>query len=264
MTKSIDESTRTRAGSKVFAPLFFFLLVAVPVTNLSAATFHALIVGETSDQGLESSVHSDVNLARRFAERVGDHFDSKSIHYFVGMKASAAKLRQAISDLSLESDDFVFFYYSGHGTRSRAGAHWPQLALVDELVEGRDLLKDLQRKSSLRNLVVFDACNSDASLPPARAPASASFNALQIDRLFKNIKGSVIITSSEPGTDSYADSNGGPSQFSREFFQVMSDTLPANTENSWRSLLDLVKERVELNEKYEKQIPKYDLTSTID
>lgn len=179
-----------------------FLLVSSPL--VSAETFHAIIIGETSDPKIAPSVSADIELAQGFAAEVGRHFDSTSITLLEGGSASRREVERAFQELDLDSDDFVFVFFSGHGDQSAAGAPWPRIGLVDNgSVEGMDVLLWLAQQSSLRHLVAFDACNGTAELPPARQPASAAFRAEHVERLFKDMDGSIVITSSEPGHVSY-------------------------------------------------------------
>ena len=162
-----------------FWPRCLSMLLFLLANSLaSAETFHAIIISETSDPKIQQSVQTDARLAVEFARKVGRHFDTSSISVLTGEDASKSTVQAAIASLSLDHDDFVFIFYSGHGDRSGVAAPWPNISLLEGSLEGIDLLLRLSGQPSLRHLVVFDACNGtnempqpDCQPPPASIPS---------------------------------------------------------------------------------------------
>jgi len=204
--------------------VLFALLNTQAATPACAATFHAVIVGQTSDPSIGASVNADVGMAIDFANGVGKHFEDSDIRVLTDQEATDARVRATISRLDIGFDDFLFIYYSGHGdTSRREGSPWPWLAIG---MEGYDLLMEANKLATPRKLVVFDACNGSQEMPTRRRPASGGdFQPAQVARLIKSLKGDVVVTSSKAPFVSYADSNGRGSRFSVGFFYIIADVL---------------------------------------
>ena len=239
--------------------VLFALLNTLAATPACAATFHAVIVGQTSDPSIGASVNADVGMAIDFANGVGQHFDDSDIKVLTGREATAARVRATISRLDIGLDDFLFVYYSGHGdTSRREGSPWPWLAIG---MEGYDLLMEANKLATPRKLVVIDACNGSQQMPARRKPASGSdFQPAQVARLLKSLKGDVVVTSSKAPFVSYADSNGRGSRFSVEFFSILADVLGSPISNiGWREILKKAVQRTE-NVGQKKQTPYFKST----
>ena len=67
--------------------------------------------------------------------------------------------------------------------------------------------------------------------------------------------GSIIITPSEPGYVSYADVDGGPSRFSRAFFEVMTNAMLSPQLKNWPEGLVSVKTNTENLARLYRQMP---------
>ena len=240
--------------------VLFALLNTLAATPACAATFHAVIVGQTSDPSIGASVNADVGMAIDFANGVGQHFDDSDIKVLTGREATAARVRATISRLDIGLDDFLLIYYSGHGdTSRREGSPWPWLAIG---MEGFDLLMEANKLVTPRKLIVFDACNGSQEMPARRRPASGSdFQPAQVARLIKSLKGDVVVTSSKAPFVSYADSNGRGSRFSVEFFSTLVDEFSSSVSvNGWSEILRSTRSRVE-NLGHNKQTPYFAFTT---
>lgn len=245
---------------RMFAGLFFVsALFAVASSASHAATFHAVIVGDTGDPKIRASVNADVGMAIDFANGVGQHFDDSKVSVLTGTDATPARVRAEISRLGIGIDDFLFIYYSGHGdTSRREGSPWPWLAIG---IEGYDLLAEARKLVAPRKLVVFDACNGTQQMPARRKPASGGdFQPAQVARLIKSLEGDVVVTSSKAPFASYADVNGRGSLFSVVFFSVMADVLGSPvSEMGWGEILKKAVRQTE-NVGSKKQTPYFGLT----
>lgn len=256
-----------RAGMlHALAAMMLMVIFAAVAQVASAATFHAIIVGDTNDRSIGKSVTADIRMAKNFAEGVAAHYGNKHIIALTGTKATPTQVTQALRSLNLQSDDFMFFYYSGHGDTSQTGSPWPRLIFGGSELDARNaILRSITNKVSERHLVLFDACNGSQEMPPRRQPASSGFQAHQVERLFKSVTGSIIATSSQAPYVSYADSDtsgkSAGSRYSVELFSVLGDALtsPGNT-SSWSELLGQAAQRTQAAGR-NKQVPKYAVTS---
>ena len=247
---------------RVFVTLLHIMILCVLAasTAANAATFHAIMIGDTHAADIGKSVQADVRMARNFANGLAEHFQTKNIHVLTGKDATPQGVKTAISRLDLGLDDFLFLYYSGHGTTSRSDSPWPLLGL-GEGIEAQELLLHVGNKVPSRYLAVFDACNGAEEMPARRSPASFDFNAEQVQRLIKSLKGNVIVTSSKAPYVSYADAGGRGSRFSTAFFSTVADVLtsPASTAK-WDQILTNVVQQTENAAGTKKQTPKFLMT----
>lgn len=251
---------RQRAGIlRALAAVMLMVIFTAVAPTAFAATFHAVIIGQTSDPNIGASVNADVGMSIDFANGVGQHFDDSNVRVLTGTEATPARVRAEISRLGIGIDDFLFIYYSGHGdTSRREGSPWPWLAIG---IEGYDLLTEARKLVAPRKLVVFDACNGTQQMPTRRKPASGGdFQPAQVARLIKSLKGDVVVTSSKAPFASYADVNGRGSRFSVEFFSIMADVLGSPVSDiGWGEILNKAVWQTE-NVGSKKQTPHFGLT----
>ena len=145
--------------------VLFALLNTLAATPACAATFHAVIVGQTSDPSIGTSVNADVGMAIDFANGVGQHFDDSDIKVLTGREATAARVRATISRLDIGLDDFLLIYYSGHGHLD----HWKkgywiptdaELNNTVQYIRNSTLKEYIEDIPALHILLISDACFS--------------------------------------------------------------------------------------------------------
>lgn len=231
------------------------LMLASPA---STRTFHAVLVGDTQDASIGASAVHDVEMATRFADGVARHYDDRRITVLTGARATPNNIKRTVAALELDLEDFVFLYYTGHGTSGTDGSPWPKLVMGSGEVDARDVLLDIQKHAPMRLLAVFDACNGEQEMPTRRRPASADFRPEHVKSLFHAMRGTVVITSSGAPYVSYADPKGRGSRFSNELYGYLADVLSAPVPPpSWERILADVSSRTGKSDPKRPQVPKF-------
>jgi len=223
-----------------FSLLFYSAAPAQPFD--SAPTLHLILAADTNDIELGRSSSTDATMMRGFAKGLVESrvYQRVQVTSFEGDQFTASNLRSAVQGLRSRRSDLVILYVTGHGQSSRSGSDWPLLAFNNgEEVEANELVSLLNRQPA-RYLALFEACNGSDADPP-RAPASSGFIAREVERLFLDLTGPVIVSSSEPGYVSYARKPDGGSLFTLEFLRVVGDVLTSHLDQSgWSDILDRV------------------------
>lgn len=206
----------------IFFSLFCFIPTFFTTSSLEAATLHAILVGDTHDDELREVIKKDMKHMEDYLNAV---FDSLNVDDYEQTSYTGRHVNTTfMNDLAtwdIQPDDIVFFYFSGHGfygENSEIG-NWPTLYLSkqDIGINQFDIMQAL-RKHNPRLLICFaDCCNNILDeddeteiLHPAiiqKVARQKEFsNALNIQKLFWETKGVIMISSASPsyyaeGTD---------------------------------------------------------------
>ena len=229
--------------------LVLCLLAFSPV--LFGQTFHALIFADTFDDGIGSSCLNDY-------EQVGIEMASIANatkltfkpYHFRDFDFNKAKVLEVLNSLKCGKDDVVFFYYTGHGARAiNDQSNFPQLKLGDKDADFLPLYKVqeiIKAKNPKFSVVLGDCCNSYVE---GLSPKSISGNSTVLknssssnyNSLFRNLKGNIIISSSQAGQTSAAMDEGGA--FTLCFLHELANVVNGNGGKvSWENLLNRSKE----------------------
>lgn len=210
--------------------------------TFSRATLHAILVVDTNASGnvgdalqrdLDSMSHLVDSIERYTAMRV-----NKLV--FSGNKATKAMAEQAIEKLSVEPDDVILFYFSGHGGRVRSTrTQWPDMYLQNAFALNLyDVFNRLDSKGGRLLLALSDSCNvtlnenSKESFTPFLSLRNRSEG---YRKLFLEKRGSIIASSSLIGEFSYMQPKG--SLFTRQFLQAFSQEVSSALPD-WDDLMD--------------------------
>jgi len=216
---------------------------------------HVLLTAD-SDSNIGLAVNIDkANIQKLFAN-IANHFDASVFHSISASALSEKSITSKIESMRIGTDDVVVFYYSGHGDRSKISADWPVLTPHNkQKIEVLNVITTLNAQVPRQVIVIIDACNG--SFSPLdyvdRLPASG-INGQAVNRLFKQFKGSVLVTSSLPGFVSYTINDNKGSVFTFWFGKTMNKFLSSESA-SWTQILQETKNKVIANNNA--QTPKY-------
>lgn len=195
---------------------FALALLLVLSFNSYSQSLYAIIVGDTLDDTIGASVASDVRNLKAFLNDVSMNTGMRLyLSEIIGNSLTVDSITSTIKNLSVGSNDFVFFYYTGHGYRTQSKAsRFPNMvfqegnaALDIEWVNAR-----LLEKKARFVFTVADSCNvifDDLYAPPEPKVRFSGDTKAAYTKLFKEAKGSVIASSSVPGEPSQGYTNGG-------------------------------------------------------
>ena len=128
---------------------------------------HAIVFCNTNDPKIGESCEND---QKRFVEELGIIQDALDcdvdwMNVYTGKECNKPNLEKALSNLSCNSNDVIFFYYSGHGVHAKSDVAegWlPQMCLIyesydqDKFVPVTDVMKALESKPARLKLIMTD------------------------------------------------------------------------------------------------------------
>lgn len=199
--------------------LILFVLLFIGIAS-NSQTMHVFVFANTNDPKIGETCKVDkeqmlVNI--KTVARVLNY--EISIKTFDGDNFTAANIRNELNNFSCNKNDIVFFYYTGHGGRSRDDeTKWPQLNFnkpnqnVDEYYIPLIAVNNTIDQNNPRlSIVLADCCNSYANITP-KVEMKGSTTVSDDDKkdnvyqnLFHKVKGNIIISSSKIGEASYSD-----------------------------------------------------------
>lgn len=247
--------------------LIIALSVLLSVSSINAETFHAIIFANTDcpgdprnprDQGIGPSVTGDYYRMKIEMTTIASFIDYElKTYYCTGSQNDFSKNRldEVLDNLQCDPNDIVFFYYSGHGSRSENEAtDFPQMNLVVDPYKTHmsdiaanyplyNVMKRIESKCPRFTIVVGDLCNSIANwVTPKQMPSDKAATKVEeapiefYKDLFLKFKGCLIAASSKPGQTSAACADGGA--FTLGLMQVLQLMVTNNIEPSWDILLE--------------------------
>jgi Caspase domain len=193
----------------------------------TAAKIHLILVANTDDLRIGSSVKKDVNTMYSEIKDVST-FLKLPLNYveISGSKFGKANVEAAINDLKPGTNDIVIFYYSGHGYSNdqQAGKNYPQFDLRQSRFEDilvatlnvADVYEKIKSKNARLNLIFSDCCNSSLGTlkPEGKNFAQTAKSLLSWDfsycyNLFMKTKGSILATAAKKGQNAYGNTDVG-------------------------------------------------------
>lgn len=208
--------------------------------SLQAQTLHMLIVADTADASIGSSTLADLqnmqNKAREIASNSGMKLNMKVLK---SPEFNGTTTLAAVQAINPGPNDTVFFYYSGHGYRTRESkTKWPNMYVKKPQpgLEFSKVLEILDQKNPRLVIALGDLCNSfsDQSERSANLRAFAELQPSNYKKLFVEFSGRVYASGSKPGQYSFAMEDGGA--FTNQWLQALGTELRAE-EPSWKRLM---------------------------
>ncbi len=247
--------------------LFLIIYLVLLSSYAQSQTLHAIVFANTEcpgdprnprDRGIGHSVSGDYYRMKiemtTIASFIG--YELKA-HYFVGSQEQFCRqnLDKVIDELKCGAQDIVFFYYSGHGSRSaNEKTDYPQMNLVVDPYRSNipentanypiyNVMKRIEAKKPRLTIVIGDLCNSISNwVTPKSIPSDKSATKVEdapikfYKDLFLRVKGSLIAVSSKPEQTSAACEEGGA--FTLGLIQVLQTMVSNGMEPSWSNLFE--------------------------
>ncbi|MCR6503990.1 caspase family protein [Bacteroides muris (ex Fokt et al. 2023)] len=215
---------------KLHIRLFMIAASMLCAINVSAQikrlpVFHAILFADTNDANIGKTTELDLNrISSMLVETQSSLQEEMEFKYYIypGKYCSPRNLHQVLNGININPQDVVFFYYSGHGTRSMNDkSDYPQMCLglstsrQSEMVSVEGFDMEIAKKKPRLRFTISDCCNSvgeDIS-PKLEISKGASVVSSQTKanykKLFLEKSGSVIMTSSRKGETSSCNSRLG-------------------------------------------------------
>lgn len=146
--------------------IFSFLHINLVSTD-SKPKLQALLIADTSapelrDASLADLLHIENSLAA-IAYHTGIDFQARKL---TDATCSVESIQKMLLSLTADSNDIVFFYYTGHGSMDPYGSRWPVITPSNnrDLSLPGSLIANFFRQNKHRlDVILFDCCNFSMS-----------------------------------------------------------------------------------------------------
>lgn len=258
-------------------------LIASCSSTAKCQTLHVITMFDTQDKKIGKSmtmerkiIADEFETIAKYLEEFG--YDSQFSHYF-GDKCGKRHLMNAVSNLNVQSNDVVLFYYGGHGARAynNESDEFPQMCLGEPYQSNwvpATLIKNMiAAKNPRLSIILTGCCNKEGqgvTIKSIVAQSQGYTNESRIDKsafkkLFLDSSGTVQLTSSRAGEYSWCVDNG--SFFCLALTNVLDAVGNGALSPDWQTVCQTIKEQVSgLNintrEGYAKQHPHYKINTS--
>jgi hypothetical protein len=254
--------------NKNIKKVYFFLILSLFSTfSLSAASIKAIIVGDSVDTHIGAAAKLDVIHLQEFLTSVSDYTDLPlQATVLIGKSAVADNVMNYIDMLQVDPDDIVLVYFSAHGVNNHQVTKWPHVLFdTDDSNVDFDLINSMIKNKGPKLLIsIADCCNK--ILPNSvhleklgfRSGKDKQLVRENFRKLFLNVSGSIIISSSQPGQYSWSSAREG-SDFTLMFLKCFDEVVSQEESVDWENILDYTTNKVSsiTHSKGKKQTPQY-------
>ncbi|MDE5701480.1 MAG: caspase family protein [Bacteroides sp.] len=180
--------------------------------------FHAILFTDTNDKYIGKATELDLSkVSSMLIETQSSLQGEMEFKYYIypGTYCNPKNLHRVLDGININPQDVVFFYYSGHGTRSMHDkSDYPQMCLglsvnrQSEMISVEGLDREIAKKKPRLRLTISDCCNSvgENVSPKLEISKGASVVSSQTKanykKLFLEKSGNIIVTSSRKGETS--------------------------------------------------------------
>jgi hypothetical protein len=202
---------------------FFFISIYLSLLflpkYLSGGTIHAVLVIDTIND-ISHITNSDLNNVQSELTTITGHTQMiLKEKTFVGSEFNREKVWSYLKELKVESDDVIFFYFSGHGYRTHQKKSKLPLITFELFKQGidlKDIADEIRGKKARFSLVMADCCNNFLERGFRNQQKNVVVNLHHttpnqqgLQKLFLQAKGCIVISSSSAGEFSYGSRYGG-------------------------------------------------------
>lgn len=227
--------------------LITVLLALLLVSNVFGQTFHLILIADTKDpkigKGCEIDHWTVFSQMKEISEKIGYSFNELIVSKD---NFNLQSVNGVIDELTCESNDIIFLYYSGHGfnTKERA-SEWPIMNLKSD-AGGYELEKaheKLKTKGAGLCITLGDLCNEVTTQLVASLETKGLVVEDMVDTdpteifktLFSSYKGDVLIASSSKGQFAWSTRYG--SFYTQCFLEAINTAGQYNSTITWDALL---------------------------
>lgn len=224
-------------------------------TPTSTQTLHLLLVSDTSDPYIGESCTANAKRMNTVANEVAQQTGLQlQVHELKGGLLKGAIIPQWFAEIQPDSNDIVWFYYSGHGINRRPESNWPSLlAGKGGAVFLPKLHEQLVAKGAKLTITTADCCNiatgsfgklSTIAMAAIirREQSSSTLDSTQVAKryqeLFLNQQGDILASGCLKGQQSYASPLLGGFYTLGLAESLYSITHRSNLKPAWVTLLE--------------------------
>jgi hypothetical protein len=237
-----------------------FSLMLLFLTPSHSQTLRVISVANTNDPRLGAGFSANAKSIRDYAILVasvsGLTLDMKEI---IGADYTCERIKESVDSFSAQSTDVILFYHSGHGfspaenQTSTSASKYPSFDCekngadednIAQLPNLEDISKALRSKGARLTLVVADSCN--VVLPRAAQFFSAKgITQDRIKAMFRDFKGSILMSSSVRGQYSWYTSDGG--LFTNRLIDILRAPDAQRPQDLWADSIKAIQADISVN-----------------
>lgn len=221
---------------QTFQIALFFSMLMIFSQNGNAQKIWFTIVAQPNDASIGQSVKKDVDNMVSFMNAVARNCNMQ-MEYKYFDRSAYTQAGDYLQNLSVGSDDVVFYYYSGHG-KNEESDDFP--TYEDMALSGVHSM--LKQKGARLTITMYDCCNyiPNRSLSSSRTLDPALVHLL----MFKKSKGDIKVSAASKGNYAVGSSEIG-GFFTKSFLEALPTV--SNPANVWQTVLETA--RTETNKK---------------
>ncbi len=142
---------------------------------------------------------------------------------------TSQNVNNTLNQLSVQPQDVVIFYYSGHGTNFGSG-RWPILQVGSQFLDFDQVTRTLENKNPRLLISIADACNNffdEQSNTLTRQVATTPAKTENYRQLFLGYRGKIQASAAKPGQVA----GGVPSKgglYTNQFLGILNNELASN------------------------------------
>ncbi len=216
-------------------------------TELFSATFHALIVADTTEQKIKRSSSIDIRRMQKAVRMFAKGSQKKlALTVLNGRDTTVQNIEKWFHKSRVGSHDILFFYFTGHGFASNSPQIiWPNLFFKQkkETISMDALQQVLSKKNAQLTIVLSDSCNKFGNAnnnhlamyvqPPSQVDISFYPKSRGLKKLFRHRQGKILASGAIRGTPSFGSDNGG---FFTQAFLLSMKAESRRSRPSWKHL----------------------------
>ncbi|MEO1625159.1 MAG: caspase family protein [Bacteroidota bacterium] len=209
---------------KVYSFVLLGCLLCLGLSELQAATLHAILVINDQDPIIKDGCAKDKENMTKYLRRMARSYSNlpPKIKILEGRSFQRTKVLQALSSLQTQEDDVVVFYFSGHGLWSDDKGFLLEMT-ENQHIKFEDINALLDQKLARLKLLLTDCCKKEVSTRGTSPDLVIPVDNPIIDNNFKwllSCSGTLVATSCEKNQESFTDTGG--SYFTLAFLQAIS------------------------------------------
>jgi len=241
--------------------LFKFFSISILIFSASCfgnadnekAKIHVILATDLHADDLEKSVALDLKRVENVIAQICKYTHMEvNKKLFLGDKSDPAMLLNYIENLEVQHNDVIWFYFSGHGYRTKINeSDWPYLAFekADVGLEYREIGHTLKAKGARLTLLTADCCNNVMKISHApkvfchkkKIPKANVQQGYQ--QLFLKAQGFLMVASADAEEYSYADDDDG-SSFTVAFARSLHTLTSTSNDLTWKVVLKQTKKNL--------------------
>jgi hypothetical protein len=199
----------------------------------SQGILHAILVANTDDKAIGSEI--DLKKITELLEMIEINTGlTLEIHTMAGNHFNYNQVTNTLTHLSVNPNDVVMFYYSGHGINKDEQSRWPSMQVGNRLLNLTWVTSTLKEKNPRFFIAISDSCNNFIkSIPTTNTKGITQGE--NFKPLFLDYQGYIISSAAKPGQMS-----GGSSQHGGLFTKALLKSLNeemASTNPNWHTIM---------------------------